>query len=417
MGSTDKYITLKRIDTGLPTGLEIQKAESASTINFQNMTFDGDEIAIESFIVVYAEANSEKVNFKNCFSPYGGGAVQIRSGDVSFNKCVFENNHSSLGGHIAMNYENLLKIENCTFNNGVSSRNGGAIYIQSSDSSCVIRNSTISNNSAENVGGGIHNYGKLTVEESKIFNNAATVGGADITTFGTLNIEEDLEVLQALYADENIIVKGWISDFQDDTGASYLKLDFEIPPTEVILAESSLGVAGDSKITGLDSGKYYKISVDGITSYVKADGTLTSVESEATALTGTEIVGLDNGKTYKVEEYINTTSPEPKPDPTPTPDPEPSTPPSSNNNSGGSSHSHHSSSTVTTVTQPETKKTVVLSYGKAVLDTTKTEYLIGYTDGMLGGKDTLTKAQFVQIVYRLLTPESITAVYSNKNTF
>lgn len=226
-----------------------------------------------------------------------------------------------------------------------------------------------------------------------------------------------MEVLQALYDDENIIIKGWVSDFTDAAGGSFLKLDFELPaptPTAVILDSASLGTAGDGKITGLTSGKKYKVSVDGTTSYVKSDGTLTSLESESGTLTGTEIVGLTNGKTYKVEEY----TPVPTPvDPTPTPDPTPVTPPSSNNNSsGGSSHSHYTP-TVTTVTQPETKKAVVLSYGKAVLDTTKTEYLIGYTDGMLGGKDTLTKAQFVQIVYRLLTPESRTAVYSDKSSF
>ena len=65
----------------------------------------------------------------------------------------------------------------------------------------------------------------------------------------------------------------------------------------------------------------------------------------------------------------------------------------------------------------QAKPAVVLSNGKAILDTTKTEYLLGYTDGLLGGKGTVTKAELVQIVYRLLTPESKADIYSEKNNF
>jgi len=213
-----------------------------------------------------------------------------------------------------------------------------------------------------------------------------------------------------------------------------------------------------------------------IIAYVKADGTLTINESEAEPLDGTEIPGLTNGKLYKVEEYsLNEPEepeepeeptptpdpeeeepgqddqqpeepgqdqenpqptpepeeePEPEPEeddqqpdltPTPTPDPEPDpepdpTPTPRPSSNSGSSHSHNSNN-AKPVVKVETKPAVTLSYNKAVLDTTKTEYLLGYTDGLLGNKDTVTRAQLVQIVYRLLTPESKAAVYSVKNSF
>jgi hypothetical protein len=78
---------------------------------------------------------------------------------------------------------------------------------------------------------------------------------------------------------------------------------------KVTLAEGSLGVAGDKKITGLTIGKKYVVT-EGKNYYgVLADGTLSeakTVKTEAEALsvelTGTEIIGLDNAKTYKVEE-------------------------------------------------------------------------------------------------------------------
>lgn len=211
-------------------------------------------------------------------------------------------------------------------------------------------------------------------------------------------------------------------------GETYLVEEYTPAPKTVLLDSASLGIADNERITGLSAGKFYKVSVAAIISYTKADGTLTSNEAEAEALTGTEIVGLTNGETYLVEEY---TPPTPEPDPTPEPqepieepvdDPEPvdddqdeeptPTPkpsPKPNSGSGGSSYSSYP-----VVTAP---KAVVLSSGKAVIDTTKTEYLLGYSDGLLGNQNTVTRSQFAQIVYRLLTPESLEDVYSEKNTF
>lgn len=422
IGSPDKHVTIRRMN---PSTF-IQFSGFNCNVQIKNITFDGNNLeAMHNFLKIYCNVIFEKVNFINSISTGSGGAMYISSNITTFKDCMFDNNKATNGGHIAMSGDANVTLRNCTMKNGSASSQGGAIHLATNSSTCYVINSIISENTASDFGGGVANNGVLVVEGSKIFKNTAAKGGADIGNYANVTLEQDLEVLKALYADEHIIVKGWVSDFTDESGATFLKLDFELPaptPTAVILDSASLGTAGDGKITGLTSGKKYKVSVDGTTSYVKTDGTLTSLESESGTLTGTEIVGLTNGKTYKVEEYTPVPTPDPNPTPvdptpTPTPDPTPVTPPSSNNNSsGGSSHSHYTP-IVTTVTQPETKKVVVLSYGKAVLDTTKTEYLIGYTDGMLGGKDTLTKAQFVQIVYRLLTPESRTAVYSDKSNF
>ncbi len=71
--------------------------------------------------------------------------------------------------------------------------------------------------------------------------------------------------------------------------------------TIITLAAGSHGTAGDKKITGLTSGKKYKITIGAVTYYAKADGTLSPVSSDAAALTGTELKGLTNGTAYKVE--------------------------------------------------------------------------------------------------------------------
>lgn len=203
-------------------------------------------------------------------------------------------------------------------------------------------------------------------------------------------------------------------------------------PGTIILDAASLGTAGDGKISELTPGKTYKVIV---IAYVKADGTLTTNESEAEPLTGTDILGLTNGKLYKVEEYPSV-APEPLPeeepeevDPTPTPEPEepvdqeeeptptPTPDPTPSSNSG-SSHSHSSSTPVVTVAvKPEVKPAVTLSNGKAVLDTTKAEYLLGYADGRLGGKEYVSRAEAAQIVYGILTADSRKAIYSETNRF
>ncbi|MTK12906.1 MAG: cell wall-binding repeat-containing protein [Clostridiaceae bacterium] len=73
----------------------------------------------------------------------------------------------------------------------------------------------------------------------------------------------------------------------------------------VIVDEGSVAgaTAANTKITGLTSGKRYKVTVDGTVWYVAADGTLSINRIDSALLTGTEITGLTNGKTYKVEEY------------------------------------------------------------------------------------------------------------------
>ncbi|WP_176107477.1 hypothetical protein, partial [Clostridium saccharobutylicum] len=89
-------------------------------------------------------------------------------------------------------------------------------------------------------------------------------------------------------------------------GTTYKVTD--VTPTAVTLSSDSPAglTAGDGKITGLTSGHKYDVTSDGITYYVKEDGTLSTDPSEARSLTGTEIIGLTNGKTYTVTDVTPT---------------------------------------------------------------------------------------------------------------
>ncbi|MEG2908120.1 MAG: hypothetical protein RR945_02775 [Erysipelotrichaceae bacterium] len=91
---------------------------------------------------------------------------------------------------------------------------------------------------------------------------------------------------------------GWLAEFEEElTDAEIAELN------SVILSAGSLGIAGDSKVVGLTTGKIYKVTTGTIVKYTKADGTLTTLQSKA-AITGTEITGLLNGTSYLVEEAV-----------------------------------------------------------------------------------------------------------------
>lgn len=404
VGDVDKHITLKRIDMGDDyTGIEIKKDTDSYTVKFTNLTFDGDKIPVESFVITKGNVTFENITFKNCYSPYSGGAIQIREGNVLIKDCIFDSNQGNVGGHISVSSSDSVKIEGCTFKNGYGTSRAGAIVFHSESKSCIIKDSVISNNSAKDTAGAIENNGALTIENTKVFNNKAINGGNDISNSGTLQMEKDIEQLKSLYKDENIIVKGWIEDKPVHMGTSYWKFDFELPPTKVILLDSSLGVAADGKITGLTENKIYKVRADGKVYYSRANGTLTEKESESEALSGTEIINLVNGKSYFVEEYIKQKPIQPREEETPSP------------NNAYNDYTGGYTSRVVNISKVEKKSK--LAYNRLELDTQKSEYLIGYTDGLLDSKNTLTRSQFIQILYKLLTKESKAAIQANKIAF
>jgi len=97
-----------------------------------------------------------------------------------------------------------------------------------------------------------------------------------------------------------------IQGFLDDDN---VKSIIESKKGSVILTADSEGTAGDRRIYGLDSGKYYKIDVieDGkvtYTGFVKAGGTLSEELKDIKKLTVTAITGLTNDVTYRVKSAI-----------------------------------------------------------------------------------------------------------------
>lgn len=532
IGDPNKHVTLKRKDASVYFNIS-----TSNTVTFQNVTFDGDGIKTgNAYVIPFANVTFQDCTFKNCITETAnGGAVYVVNNTSTFRNCTFDSNTGVQGGHMYIGNGANVVIENSTFINGHALVDGGAIKNTTNPpAACRITSSIIKDNSAGEYGGGLSTTGYAVISGTKIYDNTATAGGADIARFSmAFSMYDSLELpgLLELYKDDEFVPTGWVNDYDAEAGVVFptgydltsnnilMKLDYVIPPTEVVLDAASLGTAADSKITGLESGKLYMVTqgetisysksdgtltlveaeaealvgteILGLTNgetylveeytpapveeeptpeepgtiildaaslgtagdgkiseltpgktykviviaYVKADGTLTTNESEAEPLTGTDILGLTNGKLYKVEEYPSV-EPEPLPeeepeevDPTPTPEPEEPvdqeekptptpTPESTPSSNSGSSHSHSTSSPVVTVAvKPEVKPAVTLTNGKAVLDTTKAEYLLGYAAGRLGGKDAVSRAEAAQIVYGILTADSRKAIYSETNSF
>lgn len=223
IGYSDKTITIKK-----KSGSTHILLTGTKNVKFQNIIFDGgNTLSYEPFIKTYGEyyplasASFKNVVFQN-INGIHDGAVFLDAGTTTFNNCTFKNNKGSYGGHIRMQGDAITNFYKCSFTEG-QAYNGGAIALMSSNLSCNIISSTITNNSATE-GGGIYNLGELTIENTKIHNNTTSNGGADIYNNGELNLQDSIEDLQKLFHDSELKPIAWVSDYNDDN--SYLKLEF-----------------------------------------------------------------------------------------------------------------------------------------------------------------------------------------------
>jgi predicted outer membrane repeat protein len=117
-----------------------------------------------------------------------GSCVRSEGGTVSISASTFEACEANYGGSIYIN--STCTIDNSTFTYGGATDEGGAIYV-AKDGDMTLDTVTVSNNTAGKKGGGISNYGLLTVKGmSFIMDNTADGYGGGVYNEGTLNIDE-----------------------------------------------------------------------------------------------------------------------------------------------------------------------------------------------------------------------------------
>lgn len=126
---------------------------------------------------------------------FGGGGGFIVKGRLELNGATVSGNDGNDGGGI-FNYEGVVVINNSTLSDNYASnfayfywRGGGAI---NNWGELTITNSTLSGNRALGEGGAVHTYypGTMTISDSVLSGNEASGGGAIRTGPGTTNLIE-----------------------------------------------------------------------------------------------------------------------------------------------------------------------------------------------------------------------------------
>ncbi|MCB2178426.1 hypothetical protein KQH61_00755 [bacterium] len=110
----------------------------------------------------------------------GGGMKVITGTTTLINSTVSNNRAKSKGGGVHVACEGTLILRNSTVSNNFATESGGGVYLNGSGD---FENSTISENSASNVGGialngkdDIHDYGHLRLVNTIVANNVARIG-------------------------------------------------------------------------------------------------------------------------------------------------------------------------------------------------------------------------------------------------
>ncbi|MFO0953958.1 MAG: choice-of-anchor Q domain-containing protein, partial [Isosphaeraceae bacterium] len=123
-----------------------------------------------------------------------GGAISNAYGTLAVRDSVLTGNVAGSAGGAIYNPYGTLAVERTTFSGnsaaGGTSRGGGALFNANYGTSSVVRDSSLVGNTALRNGGGISNFGTLTVEGSTLGGNTVSVDGTGggIFSWGTLTV-------------------------------------------------------------------------------------------------------------------------------------------------------------------------------------------------------------------------------------
>jgi hypothetical protein len=186
------------------------------------ITFDGGG-SVPFFLVVDSSLTLNGLTLAHGHSadehdPNASGAIHNVSGTVSIrNSTLSGNSAANVGGAIVN--EATLTVSNSTLS-GNSAGDGGAIW---NFGTASIANSTVANNSARGSGAAIRNNGTASIANSTVANNSAVLDGA-IANTGVLSIGGSVVAANSVANCANPGMNGIIDDkgynLEDDPGAS-----------------------------------------------------------------------------------------------------------------------------------------------------------------------------------------------------
>jgi len=364
IGDLGKHVVLRRA-VGFDWGPIFRVLGTGDVLpaTIQNLTIDGNLIETQSpAILATVDLIVESLVIRNCIVNYvNGAAVIFEQSTALINNSLFENNRTNVGGgHIFISGDASATISNSVFIEGRAEANGGAIL---STGNLSISNSLFLENSATN-GGAIYTpfWSEVTVEMSTFTRNSATASGGAIHT-QMLTIESSRiywNTAGTNGSDLSTTYSLTIKDSLDDLLSLFE--DYEVTPVGWFL--ESEDAAGDINTEAF------------LTPTANASGLLNLV--------------------FLFEET---------PDVEPEPCPDLEDPPLPPNRPGGTPRPP--------VPPPpdvdEIPNENPLARGSAVLDLTKFSRLNGDGNGNFRPGDPITRAETAQLIFNLLTPESIAA--------
>lgn len=230
LGDSSKTVILKSSGGYMEI---VENTQSEEINSFTGLIFDGaGKELLAPYLRITGAVSITGCTFKNCGV---NGAINMSYASCTIKNSSFKDNKSDYGAHILIGYKSTADISNSSFTGGIATVRGGGIYLDDPTSTATLTECTITGNVGA-YGGGIANWGSLTLENTLLYANTASVGGADLFSTGSYSMES-IEDSKEFYHEAEIEPLSWESDYIDpDYGATCIKLSYEeyIEPTEPV---------------------------------------------------------------------------------------------------------------------------------------------------------------------------------------
>lgn len=230
LGDSSKTVILKSSGGYMEI---VENTQSEEINSFTGLIFDGaGKELLAPYLRITGAVSITGCTFKNCGV---NGAINMSYASCTIKNSSFKDNKSDYGAHILIGYKSTADISNSSFTGGIATVRGGGIYLDDPTSTATLTECTITGNVGA-YGGGIANWGSLTLENTLLYANTASVGGADLFSTGSYSMES-IEDSKEFYHEAEIEPLSWESDYIDpDYGATCIKLSYEeyIAPVEPI---------------------------------------------------------------------------------------------------------------------------------------------------------------------------------------
>lgn len=230
LGDSSKTVILKSSGGYMEI---VENTQSEEITSFTGLIFDGaGKELLAPYLRITGAVNITGCTFRNCGV---NGAINMSYASCTIKNSSFKDNKSDYGANVLIGYKSTVDISNSSFTGGIATVRGGGIYLDDPTSTATLTECTITGNVGA-YGGGIANWGSLTLENTLLYANTASVGGADLFSTGSYSMES-IEDSKEFYHEAEIEPLSWESDYIDpDYGATCIKLSYEeyIAPVEPI---------------------------------------------------------------------------------------------------------------------------------------------------------------------------------------